>query len=195
MAAIGEGVEAEVVARLRAAGLRLATAESTTGGLVGHRLAAVPGASAVLAGGIAAYANEAKTGLLGVPAELLAERGAVSPEVAAAMARGARTAFGVAVAVAETGVAGPPVGGATAGGATASEAKPAGLYYLAAVGPGCELAERASFEGGRAETQWAASEAALRLVLVCLDGATPVSSVAESSPGASSSGESSTESA
>ena len=175
MATIGAGVEAEVVARLRAAGLRLATAESTTGGLVGHRLATVPGASAVLAGGITAYANEAKTRLLGVPAALLAEHGAVSPEVAAAMARGALAAFDVTFAIAETGVAGPP-----AGGATASEAKPAGLYYLAAVGPGCELAERASFEGGRAETQWAASEAVLRLALVCLEGAMPASIVAES---------------
>ena len=54
------------------------------------------------------------------------------------------------------------------------EAKPPGLYYLAAIGPGCELAERATFEGRRAETQWAASEAALRLALVCLEGATSV---------------------
>jgi PncC family amidohydrolase len=164
---IGTGVEAVLVARLRAAGLRLATAESTTGGLIGHRLAAVPGASAVLAGGIAAYANEAKTRLLGVPEALLAEHGAVSPEVAAAMARGACEAFDVTVAIAETGVAGPPSDGAT-------EAKPPGLYYLAAIGPGCELAERATFEGRRAETQWAASEAALRLALVCLEGATSV---------------------
>ena len=161
MAALGRGVEAEVVARARDAGLRLATAESSTGGLIGHRLAAVPGASAVLAGGITAYADGAKEALLGVPARLLAERGAVSSEVASAMARGARDAFGAAIALAETGVAGP----------AASEAKPAGLYYLAALGPGCELTERALFGGGRQERQWAASEAALRLALVCLDGA------------------------
>ena len=161
MPRIGEGVEAEVVARARARGLRLATAESSTGGLIGHRLAAVPGASSVLAGGITAYADGAKESLLGVPGWLLAERGAVSSEVASAMARGAREAFGAALAVAETGVAGP----------ASSEAKPAGLYYLAAVGPGCELAERALLAGGRLERQWAASEAALRLALVCLDGA------------------------
>lgn len=161
MPGIGEGVEAEVVARARARGLRLATAESSTGGLIGHRLAAVPGASAVLAGGITAYADSAKESLLGVPGRLLAERGSVSSEVASAMARGAREAFGAALALAETGVAGP----------ASSEAKPAGLYYLAAVGPGCELAERALLAGGRRERQWAASEAALRLALVCLDGA------------------------
>ena len=161
MPRIGEGVEAEVVAQARARGLRLATAESSTGGLIGHRLAAVPGASAVLAGGITAYADGAKESLLGVPGRLLAERGAVSSEVASAMARGAREAFGAALALAETGVAGP----------ASSEAKPAGLYYLAAVGPGCELAERALLAGGRQERQWAASEAALRLALVCLDGA------------------------
>ena len=161
MAAIGRGVEAEVVARARARGLRLATAESSTGGLIGHRLAAVPGASAVLVGGITAYADGAKESLLGVAASVLAERGAVSAEVAAAMARGARNAFGAALALAETGVAGPG----------ASGTKPAGLYYLAAVGPGCELSERALFGGERQERQWAASEAALRLALVCLDGA------------------------
>ena len=121
----------------------------------------MPGASSVLAGGITAYADGAKESLLGVPGRLLAERGAVSSEVASAMARGAREAFGAALAVAETGVAGP----------ASSEAKPAGLYYLAAVGPGCELAERALLAGGRQERQWAASEAALRLALVCLDGA------------------------
>lgn len=161
MAPLGRGVEAEVVARARARGLRLATAESSTGGLLGHRLAAVPGASAVLAGGITAYADGAKETLLGVPGRLLAEHGAVSAEVASAMARGARDAFGAALALAETGVAGP----------ASSEAKPAGLYYLAAVGPGCELTERALFSGARQERQWAASEAALRLALVCLDGA------------------------
>ena len=161
MAPLGRGVEAEVVARARARGLRLATAESSTGGLLGHRLAAVPGASAVLAGGITAYADGAKEALLGVPGRLLAEHGAVSAEVASAMARGARDAFGAALALAETGVAGP----------ASSEAKPAGLYYLAAVGPGCELTERALFSGARQERQWAASEAALRLALVCLDGA------------------------
>ena len=149
------------MARARARGLLLATAESSTGGLIGHRLAAVPGASAVLAGGITAYADDAKVALLGVAAHLLAERGAVSAEVASAMARGARDALGASLALAETGVAGPG----------ASGAKPAGLYYLAAVGPGCELSERALFGGERQDRQWAASEAALRLALVCLDGA------------------------
>ncbi len=167
MPEIGAGVEAEVVARLRAAELLIATAESTTGGLVGHRLAAVPGASSVLAGGITAYADEAKTRLLRIPEAVLARHGSVSSEVATAMARGAREAFGVSVTVAETGIAGP----------SDSKTKPVGLYYLAAISPGCELTERASFGGERAETQWAASEAALRLVLICLDGATAESRI------------------
>lgn len=96
-----------VVRRFAAAGLTAATAESLTAGLVSARLADVPGASAVLQGGVVAYQNRVKTALLGVPAALLERVGAVDPEVARRMAEGARTALGADVGVATTGVAGP----------------------------------------------------------------------------------------
>lgn len=98
---------AEVVACLTAAGRTVATAESLTAGLVAAALADVPGASAVLQGGVVAYQNRVKAEVLGVPAELLARQGAVDPEVAEAMARGARRVLGADVGVATTGVAGP----------------------------------------------------------------------------------------
>ncbi len=100
-----------VVQRLRQRGDTLALAESCTGGLVAARLTDVPGASDVLRGAVVAYANDAKQQLLGVPATLLAEHGAVSDAVAAAMAEGARARFQAAVGVATTGIAGP--GGGT----------------------------------------------------------------------------------
>ena len=101
------GVEELVLELCRARGLTLATAESCTGGLVAARLTSVPGSSDVVLGGVVAYANEVKRAELGVPAELLATHGAVSAEVAAAMARGARERLGADVAVSVTGVAGP----------------------------------------------------------------------------------------
>ena len=123
---------------LRAQGRTLATAESCTAGLVAARLAGVPGASDVLLGGIVAYANEVKQQLLGVPAALLAEHGAVSPEVARAMAEGARRATGADVAVSVTGVAGP-------GGGTPE--KPVGLVYLHVSADGVERAAERRFPG------------------------------------------------
>jgi nicotinamide-nucleotide amidase len=113
---------AELVLDLcRERGLRLATAESCTGGLVAARLSDAPGASDVLAGGIVAYANDVKVTELGVPEELIAVHGAVSAEVAEAMATGVRERLGVEVGIAVTGVAGP-------GGGTPE--KPVGLVHL-----------------------------------------------------------------
>jgi nicotinamide-nucleotide amidase len=100
-------VGAQVVVLLRAAGLTLASAESLTGGLVAARVVDVPGASVVFRGGVVAYATDLKHRLLGVDAALLAERGAVDPDVAAAMARGVRERLSADVGVATTGVAGP----------------------------------------------------------------------------------------
>lgn len=97
----------ETVRALAGAGLTVATAESLTAGLVAARLADVPGASAVLQGGVVAYQNSVKAGLLGVPADLLERVGAVDPEVARRMAEGARAGLGADVGVATTGVAGP----------------------------------------------------------------------------------------
>jgi nicotinamide-nucleotide amidase len=99
----------------------VATAESLTGGLVCAALTDVPGASAVLRGGVVAYATELKAALLGVPASLLAERGAVDPDVAAAMADGVRERLTAAVGVATTGVAGPDP----------AEGKPPGTVHVA----------------------------------------------------------------
>lgn len=112
---------------LRAHSLRIAVAESCTGGLLGAVLTAVPGSSDYVLGGVIAYDNQVKQAQLGVDPRLLAAYGAVSEEVARAMAAGARERLGSDLAVAITGVAGP--GGE-------SEAKPAGLIWLAVAGPG-----------------------------------------------------------
>lgn len=105
----GTSTDEQLAALLQ--GHRLGLAESCTGGLLAGRLTKLPGASEYLAGGVVSYSNEAKVDLLGVPAELIDEHGAVSPEVADAMARGALQQFGADVACAITGVAGP--GGGT----------------------------------------------------------------------------------
>ncbi|AMV36971.1 competence/damage-inducible protein A [Planctomyces sp. SH-PL62] len=121
---LGEGTTdvADALAdELRRTGATLATAESCTGGLVAHLITAVPGVSPHYFGGVVSYANRAKTDFLDVPADLIQAHGAVSAEVAAAMARGARERFGVDLAISTTGVAGP-------GGGTAE--KPVGLVYL-----------------------------------------------------------------
>lgn len=95
----------------RLAGYRIATAESCTGGMIAARLTDRAGSSAYVIGAVVSYANEAKTGLLDVPAELIEEHGAVSEEVAAQMAEGARSRLGVDIAVSTSGIAGP--GGGT----------------------------------------------------------------------------------
>lgn len=121
----GEGDEdlAAVVLELcRARGLRIGVAESCTGGLLGARLTAIPGSSDVVHGGVIAYANDMKTGLLGVDDSLIERHGAVSEEVVRAMAAGARVAAKAEVGLAITGVAGP--GGGT-------EAKPVGTVWIA----------------------------------------------------------------
>ncbi len=140
---------------LRAQGLTLATAESCTGGLVAARLTDLPGASDVFVGSVVAYSNGVKAQQLAVPEELLLEHGAVSEEVAAAMAAGARARLGAEVAVAVTGVAGP--GGGT-------EEKPVGLVFLHASGPAGELARRIDFPGDRETIRQRATVAALHLV-------------------------------
>jgi competence/damage-inducible protein CinA-like protein len=147
---------AELVLDLsRERGLTLGAAESCTGGLVGQLLTAVPGSSEVFAGSVVAYANEVKAGLLGVSEEALERYGAVSAEVAAAMAEGARNALGVDVAVADTGIAGP-------GGGTAE--KPVGLVYLHTVGPNADLAQDFVARGGREDVRRRAAVSALHLV-------------------------------
>ena len=104
----------EVVGRLLTDQKRtVALAESCTGGLIGHRLTQVPGSSAYMDRGVICYSNNAKVELLGVPPDLIEKHGAVSAEVAAAMAKGVRERSGVSVGLSVTGIAGP--GGGTAG--------------------------------------------------------------------------------
>jgi nicotinamide-nucleotide amidase len=136
-------------------GLTIGTAESCTGGMVAARLTAIPGASEAFRGSVVAYADAVKEDRLGVPAALIAEHGAVSAEVAAAMAHGAREHLGVDIAVAVTGIAGP--GGGT-------EAKPVGLVFVHAVGPDDERSVRTELPGDRDMIRGRATAASLHLV-------------------------------
>jgi nicotinamide-nucleotide amidase len=147
-------VEEIVLDLCRAGGLTLATAESCTGGLVGARLTAMPGASDVYVGGVVAYSNDAKSAHLRVPEDVLAGRGAVSAEAAEAMAAGARAAFGADAAIAVTGIAGP-------GGGTPE--KPVGLVFLHAQLPGGDSAQTLELPGDREAVRARATVAALHL--------------------------------
>ncbi|HJX49385.1 MAG TPA: nicotinamide-nucleotide amidohydrolase family protein, partial [Gaiellaceae bacterium] len=150
-----EPIEAHVLALCRERGWTMGTAESCTGGLVAARLTGIPGSSDVFRGGVVAYANEIKQAELDVPADLLAEHGAVSPEVAEAMAKGARARLGVDVAVSVTGIAGPDGG---------TEEKPVGLVYLHAEGPGGGVGREFSFPGDRPSIRARSVVGALHLV-------------------------------
>jgi nicotinamide-nucleotide amidase len=151
--------------RYRAAGLKLATAESCTGGLIIACLTEIAGSSDVVERGFITYSNEAKSELLGVPAALIAERGAVSAEVAEAMAAGALAHSRADAAVSATGIAGP-------GGASAE--KPVGLVYLGACRrDGRPRHERRVFAGDRAAVRRAALEQALDLALDLVSAGDP----------------------
>jgi nicotinamide-nucleotide amidase len=134
----------------------LALAESCTGGLIGHRLTQVPGSSAYVDRGIICYSNHAKIDLLGVPADLIERHGAVSAEVAAAMAKGVRERSGVSIGLSVTGIAGP-------GGATAT--KPVGLVYVGLNADNGETVTREHrFHGDRSVIKQRSSQAALDLL-------------------------------
>lgn len=124
----------EVITVCTERGLSVGTVESCTGGLIAAALTAIPGSSAVVMSGLVTYSNAAKTALAGVPVDLLISSGAVSEEVARAMAEGGRTALDVTIACAVTGVAGPGGG---------SLAKPVGLVHLAVAREGHSTALRA----------------------------------------------------
>ncbi|MEL7464607.1 MAG: CinA family protein [Pseudomonadota bacterium] len=135
----------ETLASLQAAGLMVATVESCTGGLIAAALTEVPGSSASVERGFVTYSNAAKTELVDVPATLIEAHGAVSPEVAAAMAAGGLARSSADIAVAVTGIAGP--GG--------SEFKPEGLVCFHAVRRGgTSIADRIEFGAiGRANVR------------------------------------------
>jgi len=117
-------------------GWTLATAESCTGGLLGHKIVTVPGASRYYLGGVVAYDNGAKADLLGVPARAIEAHGAVSREIALAMVRGARARFNASCAAATTGIAGPSGG---------TSEKPVGTVWIAAATPDSEKAVMRSY--------------------------------------------------
>jgi nicotinamide-nucleotide amidase len=144
-----------LVEELRTRGLTLGTAESCTGGLVAARVTDVAGSSDVFLGSVVAYSNAVKARQLDVPEELLRDYGAVSAEVAQAMALGARARLGVDVAVSVTGIAGPGGG---------SPEKPVGLVYLHAVGPSGERARTFDFPGDRETIRLRSAVSALHLV-------------------------------
>jgi nicotinamide-nucleotide amidase len=149
-------VEELVLAACRERGLSLAVAESCTGGLVASRLTAVAGASDVFRGGVVAYSNDVKSSELGVSEALLTSFGAVSAEVAAAMADGIRRQLESDVAVSVTGIAGP-------GGGTAD--KPVGLVHLHVVGPDGGRGVELNLPGGRDAVRGRATAAALHSLL------------------------------
>lgn len=155
---------AHVLGRARQAKLTIATAESCTGGLVGHLLTEVPGASATFSGGIVAYADDVKTASLGVPGSTLSSHGAVSAQVAVAMAEGARRVLGVDLGVAVTGIAGPDGGSAD---------KPVGLTYVAVADAAGHDVRRFQWTGDRHANKLASAGAALDLVLTRLPSAKP----------------------
>ena len=142
--------------RCRSAGLTVATVESCTGGLVAGALTAIAGSSDVVERGLVTYTNEAKTELAAVPVELIEAHGAVSEEVARAMAEGGLANSRADIAVGITGVAGPGGG---------SEAKPVGLVHIAAARRGrSTLHRRCLFPGDRTAVREASVLAAIALI-------------------------------
>lgn len=146
-----------VLQRARAQNLRLATAESCTGGLIASYICSVPGCSSVFERGFVTYSNDAKAEMLGVPAGLIAQHGAVSADVAIAMAEGALKHSHADVAVSVTGVAGPDGG---------SDDKPVGLVFLAAARKGRPVIveEKRFGKRERREIQEASVETAFELL-------------------------------
>jgi len=136
--------------------ITLATAESCTGGHVAARITSIGGSSAYFQGGIVSYANSVKEHVLGVPANVLENPGAVSEECARAMAEGARDRLGATLAVATTGIAGPDGGTAR---------KPVGLVYIAIAAGSRTKVERHQFDGDRAAVIAAATNRALELLV------------------------------
>jgi PncC family amidohydrolase len=136
--------------------LTVAAAESCTGGLIADTITELAGSSGYFVGSIVAYANETKTNQLGVPADVLAAHGAVSAQVARAMAEGARTRLRTSLAVGVTGIAGP-------GGGSAD--KPVGLTYVAVADDDGVDVRRYTWTGDRAANKIAGAEASLELLI------------------------------
>ncbi len=140
--------------------LKIATAESCTGGLIGHTITGVPGSSEYYEGGIISYSNEMKMRFLGVREQTLKEHGAVSEQTAREMSEGVRKATGADIGISTTGIAGP--GGGT-------EEKPVGLVYISLATEGETKVEKHIFHGNREENKEHTCRAALSLLLNYLE--------------------------
>jgi PncC family amidohydrolase len=152
---MAESIEVAVGKMLADKKLSLALAESCTGGLVGHRLTDVPGSSDYFLGGIVAYSYEAKEKLLGVHHDTLYDHGAVSPETAIEMARGARRVLGADIGLSVTGIAGP-------GGGLPD--KPVGLVYICLSARDFERTEKYVWQKDRAGNKSDSADAALQML-------------------------------
>jgi nicotinamide-nucleotide amidase len=152
---VNDSAAASAVAQLVARGQTVALAESLTGGMLAARLIDVPGASAVVRGGVVAYATDVKSSVLDVSGALLDEHGPVHPQVAVAMAEGVRRRLAADVGVATTGVAGPDPQGSA----------PVGLVYVAIADARGTAVREARSHGTRATIRGAAVDAALALLL------------------------------
>jgi PncC family amidohydrolase len=161
MNAVTDPLEVQIGRLLKKSGMKLAVAESCTGGLVADRITDVAGSSDYFRGGIVAYAYEAKVTLLGVSWATLRAYGAVSRETVMEMARGVRTALGADVAVSVSGIAGP------AGG---MPNKPVGTTWIGLSAAAEDRAYLREFEGDRRQNKQQAAEAALNIVLDFLQG-------------------------
>jgi len=155
-----DNTAAEVINIMREKRLTLGTVESATGGLIAHLITNVPGSSDVFHGSIISYSNEVKTKIVGVKEVALQEYGAVSGQVARAMANRGRKVLGVDICVADTGIAGP--GGATTG-------KPVGLFYVGLSHKDGTFTQKHIFKGTREENKQQAAQTALMRVREYLD--------------------------
>lgn len=151
-----DSLEQKVGQRLQGRNWTLATAESCTGGLLGHRITQVPGSSTYFLGGVVSYADDVKVELLGVQPDTLSSVGAVSRATALQMARGVRQRLAADVGISVTGIAGPSGGSAE---------KPVGLTWVGIVTPRVERAQRFVFKGDRSANKAAAAGAALEMLL------------------------------
>lgn len=145
-------IEQDIGRLLQQKRLTLGVVESATGGLISHRITNVPGSADYYQGSVTAYSNEIKIKVVGVAAATIGRYGAVSSQVAVAMARGGRRILAVDICLADTGIAGP--GGATAG-------KPVGLFYIGLSHSGGTFSRQHHFRGDREQNKRQAAEAAL----------------------------------
>jgi PncC family amidohydrolase len=156
---VGLAARLQLVAVAR--GVSVGTAESCTGGLVGHSITSIPGSSAYYRGGVIGYADAVKVELIGVAAATIERHGAVSAQVAVAMAEGVRLRLGCDLAVAVTGVAGPQGG---------TQAKPVGLTYVAVADPSGHDVRRHLWSGDRDANKVASAAAALEILIDRIGG-------------------------